>query len=107
MKWFIPNHNEPLLPKWVRIQFTLDTPEGNWGGNPKHIGPVTDLQDGWYHHWADYVVPCEPFTVFLSGTVAVDQLVVDTLCVPEPGTMLLSTIGFGVIGAALRRRRKA
>ncbi len=110
--WYIPNHFEPTLPKWVRVQFTVDIAQFNWAGNPT-VGPVTQLETDpatgitWYHHWADYVIPCQPFTLFLQGTVAMDQLVVDTVCVPEPGTMLLSSIGFGVVGAALRRRRKA
>lgn len=111
LQWEIPNAFHPTLPKWVRVQFTVNIPVVNWGGNPK-VGPVTQLETDpltgitWYHHWADYVIPCVPFSVFLQGTLAADQLVVDSLCVPEPGSLLLSTIGFGAVGAALRRRRK-
>ncbi|MEJ5250386.1 MAG: PEP-CTERM sorting domain-containing protein [Chthonomonadetes bacterium] len=106
MEWYIPDHFDPQLEKLVRVQLTLNVPDWNWAGSPT-IGPVTDLGDGWYHHWADYVIPCQPFTVWIAGTFAIDQMVVDSVCVPEPGTMLLSAIGFGVVGAALRRRRKA
>ncbi|GBC94508.1 hypothetical protein HRbin16_00291 [bacterium HR16] len=113
MQWEIPDDFQPHLPKWVRIQFTVNIANFNWAGNPTFIGPVTQLETDpqtnitWYHHWADYVLPCQPFSVFLQGTLAVDQLVVDSVCVPEPGSMLLSTIGLGVVGAAFRRRRKA
>jgi hypothetical protein len=112
MEWHIPNHFEPTIPKWVRIQLTLNTPNFNWVGNPT-VGPVTQLETDpatqitWYHHWADYVIPCRPFDVFVTGTFAMDQLVVDTVCVPEPGSMLLSSIGLGVVGLVARRRRKA
>lgn len=117
MEWFIPNFGL-RMPKIARIQFTLSTQNLNWVGGPVNVGPITQLETDqqtgitWWHNWAEYRFPtCDPFTVWIKNTsdrypLLVDQLVVDTVCVPEPGTMLLSTIGFGVVGAALRRRRK-
>jgi hypothetical protein len=41
----------------------------------------------------------------IRGDILVDQLVIDTICAPEPGTMFL--LGLAALGTLIRRRRKA
>ena len=62
--------------------------------------------DGWMHTKFYFEVEPNPdeefFGVFWEGAVAIDQVVIDTICIPEPITM--SLLGLG--GLLLIRRRK-
>ena len=60
----------------------------------------------WYHSTYLYeIVPNPNFeTITISGTIMVDELVIDTICVPEPATM--SLLGLGGLGALIGRKRK-
>lgn len=61
--------------------------------------------DMWYH--STYKIRIEPNPafehVYITGTLLVDQVVIDTICVPEPAT--LAMLGLG--GLVMIRRRKA
>jgi hypothetical protein len=110
----VDNHDpKPENEKWIWVQIT-------W--RPQDVGefpiieapdppPVTgpdivleeDLGFGWtettYTWTLDWNPPWESFTI--TGTIDVDELVIDTWCVPEPTTMAFVALG----GLALLRRR--
>ncbi len=74
---------------------------------PRLIAPPVDLGSGWYentYEWRIYPNPeAEKFTI--SGGIDIDQLIIDTWCVPEPATLLV--LALGLIPALLKRPRKA
>ena len=118
----VDNHDPPNDFKWVWLQLTwaqeypgesdepafydLDPP-------PDPAWPVTltdevDWGDGWktsLYEWRIYPnPPDESFTIgFDYAGILVDELVIDTWCIPEPGTLSLLLLG----GLALTRRRRA
>jgi hypothetical protein len=119
----IPNRPEPLPYKdiwgqltWAR-QVESSAPvvwEMNSGvhGTVIHdmvLGPTgyPAPNDFWYH--TTYQIHLEPNPaceiVKIDGTLVVDQLVIDTICVPEPGTLaLLAQVVPLAVACAWRRR---
>ena len=62
------------------------------------------LGNGWTHStytWRIYPNPPDE-TFFIEGNINVDELVVDTWCIPEPATLGLFLLGSLVL---VRRRR--
>jgi hypothetical protein len=115
----IPNSHIPNPDKYIWIQFT-------WAQQAPNTFPVivetltntpaqlieTDIigqthePDGdgnWYHSTYQIVLHPNPVheVLYFSGSVMVDELVVDTICVPEPATIAM--LGFGLT-AVLRRK---
>ena len=118
MDVLVDNHDPDNDRKLINVQLTWHP--GEIGALPgiKDIGPeqypVRDFQhvgdiascNGWItslYTWEFEGNPADEwFTIY--GNVYVDQLVVDTWCIPEPATMgLMAT---GGLFALLRRRRK-
>ena len=70
------------------------------------LGPtgVPGAGPDWYHTTYLYEIVPNPNieTITISGTIMVDELVIDTICVPEPATLALLGIG----GLMLIRRNK-
>ena len=112
----VDNHEPPNEFKWVWVQLTwrpqlvgaepliydLD-PAAAPGWEPRIVGTV-DLGGDWYettYEWRLYPnPPDEWFTI--GGDIDVDQLIVDTWCIPEPGIMAI----VGVSLLALWRRKR-
>ena len=80
-------------------------------GSEPFEGQVADqstmpLENGWQHTWFDLIITPNPFfeTIRIGGAIDVDQVVVDTICVPEPGSITLLLCG--LISLICLRRRK-
>jgi hypothetical protein len=76
------------------------------GTTPVAVGPVA-LTNGWFettYKWELFPNPAEESFV-LGGNINVDQVIIDTWCIPEPSALLLATAGGGLL-LVLRWRRQ-
>jgi hypothetical protein len=118
----INNYTEPNPEKRIWVQLTWQSQQGalipnpiveetQWGNAGITTLIETDQLLGnpfWKHSTYEIVLPFNPNheVVKISGDINVSELVIDTRCVPEPGTlMLLVTAGLGALCYAWRRRR--
>lgn len=118
----VPIYNDPILrpEKIVWVQVTWHEQEE--GGVPSVEGlPIAGFQTtpavlidtqpaaepGWNFSTFEYrIFPNPEFEIVrIAGDIFVDELVIDTWCVPEPLTMVI--MGLGGIGMLRRRRRTA
>ncbi|RKY34682.1 MAG: hypothetical protein DRP73_05305 [Candidatus Omnitrophota bacterium] len=121
----VPNKPDlPIKEVWFQATYWTDTngqiSEDSWI-YPDPLGDVTfarvsreEIGGGWYYEtWMGTIIPqpeLEVFTIFFDdglegpATVYVDQVDIDTRCVPIPGTLLL--LGSGLVGFVVFGRRK-
>lgn len=94
---------------WLQITYTEDEPYiiTDPAATSRELEQLLDLGDGWFH--ATYSIIIEPNppseVIFISPIPCaqfVDQIVIDTICIPEPVTVCL--LGLGAL-ALLRKRR--
>jgi len=119
----VDNHDpKPENEKWIWVQVTWrPQDEGEEpifeGLEPAPVDPPVIVEEIWlgvgqdgdplawrettYFWKLDWNPPDESFTI--SGTINIDELVIDTWCVPEPATLALVAIG----AVALLRRKRA
>lgn len=122
MEFRIPNRPEPLPYKdiWVQITWAPQAPDtypvvtevisGTHGSVVGEIGLEETFEEPpagafWYHTtFAMRLMPNPDVEVVrIDGLIMVDQVVIDTICAPEPGMLVL--LGLGAAGALLRRKR--
>ena len=116
---YLPNDPMPNDEKLMRIQLTWKPGDNNPSPFVPSIPAIAvvpflditmtvaetiQLENGWETMVLDIVMHPNPPEewVTIKGNILVDELVIDTYCVPEPMTMAL--LGFG--GLVLYRRRR-
>jgi hypothetical protein len=114
----IPNNPEPLPYKDIWIQLTWaqqapnvypDVSETRFNV-PSTLIEQTPLPGGWYHSTYEIILQPNPDweKILITGAINVDEMVIDTRCVPEPGTIALMVLGSVAVGGwSLVRRRRA
>ncbi len=117
LKFLIPNLENDANQKniWAQVTWWAD-PGSNVVISPIAADPnrgviigTLPLGGGWNHTTASFVLdrqpPFEEFWVqnHTNSFLYLDQVVIDTQCVPEPASMVAFAVGG--IGLALRRRR--
>ena len=130
----VPNDANQGLIKEIWFEATFKTnsqdPDVSFAvndnlGNPFDVGPWNfepfgvDINDGgiWARSWIYGSIDPQPLseTIIFSANlgageyILVDEIDVDTRCVPEPSTvmMLLGTVAIGLVGCSRRWRRRA
>jgi hypothetical protein len=113
---FDPPNDEKRL--WVQITWRpqIDGAKPTFGyvvpapspDYPVTLVEETNLEHGWIHSTYEWRLDYNPTDEFFGffGKINVDELVIDTWCIPEPGT-IASLIGLGLtVGLIFWRRRK-
>jgi len=108
----IPRVNEQKIIwvqlTWMPQQDPASRPvveEIEWNGGPGTIVNEEPIGPDWIHTTYEIVLPFNPDheVVYIQGDIYVDELVIDTLCTPEPATLAL--MGLGSLLMVVRRRR--
>jgi hypothetical protein len=108
---------EPVKHIWLQVTHTPGLPLGidplagfNMSATGSAPGPVSMIPHGptsTIFHWDMFPnPPWERFTLLVFGTGEIDQVVVDTISIPEPSTLVLSGLGLAGLGLIARRRHK-
>jgi hypothetical protein len=115
----IPNFPRPNPLKVVRVQVTWSSPSaygepdvdeilfGRTGELIDRVPVAPDQGVQWWHDtYRLTIIPNPPREVIrIQGAIWVDELVIDTSCVPEPSSLAALCGSLGIFGLVLRRRR--
>jgi hypothetical protein len=85
------------------------TPSVFVDGHESQLIETVPTHDGWMQSTWYYVLPYNPpvETVHVTGLVNVGELVVDTICIPEPSSLALLAMGALGLAAFVWRRRRS
>jgi len=114
----VPNFDElnPYKEIWLQLTYMGDSIPNLWAVpegvlDDRVVMTLEDntaIGDDWYQAtWSAILSPNPNFEELwirpANCTTYVDELVIDTICIPEPATICL----FGIVALALLRKRKA
>jgi hypothetical protein len=113
---FISNDPTERFEKLVHIQitsdksYTIDSPTSSPGGSWQAGGVVQWDGTAWYTYEGILTIRPNPnFEVIhfdFPGCTDISEIVVKTICVPEPSACVLFASGLGIFGLILRRKRR-
>jgi hypothetical protein len=109
--------NEPVKHIWLQVTHTpglglaVDPLAGfNFGATGSLPGPVSTISHGptsTIFFWDMFPnPPWEDFQLLVFGPGEIDQIVVDTISIPEPSSVVLCGIGLLTVGLVAQRRRR-
>jgi hypothetical protein len=101
--------NDPTGAPFAKDPFLPDTPlvaVTPFSSMEMTLDDAVDL-NGWHHSAYEITISPNPSKEWLTvkGNILVDSLSVDTICVPEPATIVLFAAG-AVVAARKRKRKK-
>jgi hypothetical protein len=111
---FVPNDPLQRFEKIVHLQITSDksyvgTPISSPAGSWQAGGVIQQDGTSWYTN--EYTLTIRPNPNFevihldFPGCTDIAEVVVKTICVPEPSTFMLFASGLGIFGLILRHKR--
>ena len=113
----VPNNPLPNARKVVFVQITSDkgydlgSPFSDPPGSVSYPKPAINHDGtGWYTYTAQIDIPQNPPLEYVHfafpASTNISEVVVDTICVPEPGTLALAFGGAAVAAAVAWGRRR-
>jgi hypothetical protein len=106
----IPNNPEDRMFKVIHLQITSDKatgqPTSSPGGAFTSTGIANHAPTAWYTYAYELTIqpnpPSETITIPVIFSTNIEEIIITTICNPEPGSLALLMLG----GVALLRRRR-
>jgi hypothetical protein len=112
---FVPNDPIQRFEKLVHIQitsdksYTINSPTSSPGGSWQAGGVIQQDGTAWYTYEGTLTIRPNPnFEIIhfdFPGCTDISEIVVKTICVPEPSTFFLLASGLGLMVVVIRKRR--